>query len=259
MRAILTYHSIDTSGSPISVHPDAFARHLDWLSSGRVQVTSIAGLLNLPPEADAVAITFDDAFENFLEVAPALAARRLAATVFVVSDRAGATNAWEQPPAPGIPVMPLLGWPALVRLQEQGIVIGAHGRTHRALTGLDQTAVEDEVRGSADAIARATGRRPDVFAYPYGRFDEAVARAVAADFRYACTTEFRTIEASSRRERLPRLDMYYMHDPARLESWGTARFRRFVNVRHQLRRVKQALVGVHRPQARSSQARVHHD
>ena len=40
MRAILTYHSIDESGSPISVDPDAFRRHVRWLASGRVRVTT---------------------------------------------------------------------------------------------------------------------------------------------------------------------------------------------------------------------------
>ena len=30
MRAILTYHSIDASGSPISCAPDAFGRHVSW-------------------------------------------------------------------------------------------------------------------------------------------------------------------------------------------------------------------------------------
>ena len=40
MRAILTYHSIDDSGSPISIAPADFRRHLDWLTSGRVPVRS---------------------------------------------------------------------------------------------------------------------------------------------------------------------------------------------------------------------------
>ena len=38
MRAVLTYHSIDDSGSPISVRRDAFQRHVKWLASGQVAV-----------------------------------------------------------------------------------------------------------------------------------------------------------------------------------------------------------------------------
>jgi hypothetical protein len=34
MRALLTDHWIDCSGSPISVAPQAFNRHVTWLMSG---------------------------------------------------------------------------------------------------------------------------------------------------------------------------------------------------------------------------------
>ena len=88
MRAILMYHSIDTSGSTVSCHPDAFDRHVRWLSSGRVAVTSIEGLLALPSSMDAVAITFDDGFVNFRDIAaPRLLANGLTSTVFVVSEQ----------------------------------------------------------------------------------------------------------------------------------------------------------------------------
>ena len=38
MRAILTYHSIDESGSPISISRRDFRRHIEWFASGAVQV-----------------------------------------------------------------------------------------------------------------------------------------------------------------------------------------------------------------------------
>ena len=65
MKAILTYHSIDPSGSPISVSPDAFEAHVRWLSTGRVRVVPLEELGQLSADVDAVAITFDDGFENF--------------------------------------------------------------------------------------------------------------------------------------------------------------------------------------------------
>ena len=65
MRAILTYHSIDPSGSPISVSPAAFRRHIEWLASGRVRVVRLEELMRLPAGEDAVALTFDDGFAKF--------------------------------------------------------------------------------------------------------------------------------------------------------------------------------------------------
>ena len=48
MRAILTYHSIDDSGSPISVSPAAFRRQLEWLVAERVRVVPLSELSHLP-------------------------------------------------------------------------------------------------------------------------------------------------------------------------------------------------------------------
>ncbi|TFG50637.1 MAG: polysaccharide deacetylase, partial [Gemmatimonadales bacterium] len=45
MRAILTYHSIDDSGSPISVAPEQFRAHVRWLQSGVIRVVPLAELL----------------------------------------------------------------------------------------------------------------------------------------------------------------------------------------------------------------------
>ena len=56
MRAILTYHSIDESGSPISVAPAAFRRHVEWLASGRVRVVSLEEIVRLNDAVDAVAL-----------------------------------------------------------------------------------------------------------------------------------------------------------------------------------------------------------
>src|SRR5689334_5253011 len=177
MRAILTYHSIDTSGSPISCHPDAFDRHLKWLTSGRVRVTSVDELITLPSSADAVAITFDDGFVNFAEIAaPRLLEHGLPVTVFVVADRVGSSNMWDARPAAIVPHLPLLDWPALVRLNEHGVTLGAHSRTHRDLTRIGATDLEDEIQGARERIEDRTGYRPTLFAYPYGRTNAASAR-----------------------------------------------------------------------------------
>lgn len=236
MRAILTYHSIDASGSPISCHPDAFERHVAWFRSGRVRVTTVPELVTLPPSVDAVAITFDDAFVNFAEVAaPRLLEHGLPVTAFVVADQTGMTNAWDGTPERGIPHLPLLDWSALARLHERGVTIGAHTRTHRDLTQLRPHAVDSEVRGSAEAVHKQIGTRPSVFAYPYGRFDRDTAAVVSRVFPYACTTEFRVLEPEITPAALPRLDMYYFQHPGRLERWGTPGFNRFVAFRRGLR------------------------
>lgn len=239
MRAILTYHSIDDSGSVISCHPDAFARHVAWLASGRVRVTTIDGLTELPDSTDAVALTFDDGFVNFGEVAaPRLLEHGLPVTVFVVADLAGTANSWDARPNRITPDLPLLDWAALVHLQGRGVTLGAHGLTHRDLTRLEPGALDDEVRGCADRVEERSGRRPTVFAYPYGHRNEASTRIVAQAFRWACTAEFRTLVTPEPPSALPRLDMYYFQGARSLDGWGTAAFEARIRARHGLRRAR---------------------
>lgn len=234
MRAILTYHSIDDSGSVISVSPSVFARHVGWLRSGHVRVTSIPELLTLPPEADAVALTFDDGFCNFAtDAAPLL--QELPVTLFVVTDHVGRTNQWGGRAQAGIPTLPLLDWPALARLAASGVTLGAHSRTHPDLAALGPEAIAEELTGCVDRLQTEVGVAADVFAYPYGSLSPAAVAAVAARFPWACTTELRAIRHEERRAELPRLDMYYFRQPGRLESWGTSRFLAYLTARRLLR------------------------
>jgi peptidoglycan/xylan/chitin deacetylase (PgdA/CDA1 family) len=242
MRAVLTYHSIDDSRSAISVSPDAFERHVRWLASGRVRVVPLDELAARPPDEDAVALTFDDAFENFgTRAAPRLAAHGLPVTLFVVTGCVGGTNDWHGRPAPGIPTLPLLDWPALERLAAAGTSLGAHSRTHPDLTRLDAASLDDEIFGSAESLRTRLGHAPRAFAYPYGRFNATVAARVSSCFAWACTTDLRPFEREEDPAQLPRLDMYYFQAPGQLEAWNSPSFRGRLGVRRGLRRLRSAL------------------
>lgn len=242
MRAVLTYHSIDPSGSPISVSPAAFRGHVEWLASGRVRVLPLDALLDADPDADAVALTFDDGFVNFAdEAAPWLLEQGLPVTVFAVTDHVGGTNTWTGQPEPGIPVLPLLGWDDLARLAERGVTIGSHTRRHPRLAGLDPAALEAELAESADAIGRRLGCRPRWFAYPYGSTSPAAVAAVARHYQGAVTTDYRLVEPGEDRLQVPRLDAYYFGSPRALDRWATPGFRRTIWLRRQARRARSAL------------------
>ena len=244
MKAILTYHSIDDSGSVISTDPATFREHVKWLAAGAVRVTPLDEVLHLPSDADAVALTFDDGFENLGTIAaPLLADHGLVATAFVVTDHVGGTNAWGGIESSGIPTLRLLDWDGLGRLTELGVALGSHGRTHARLTTLSGAHLAEEVLRSADTVAAALGTRPTAFAYPYGSVSAEARSLVATAYRHACTTELRPLGDDDDPHLLPRLDMHYFREPRRLERWGTAEFRRRLWLRAQARRVRQQLVG----------------
>lgn len=226
MRAILTYHSIDESGSVISISEEVFREQIAWLARSHVRVVALDTLMRMPSDADAVSLTFDDAFVSFGDVAaPLLADHGMPSTLFVVADAVGKTNRWPERPDRGVPELPLLGWDALGRLHAQGVEIGGHSRTHVNLARLTHGRLRDEVVGGAERIKTEIGYTPAAFAYPYGAVNDAAVGIVASRFAWGCTTDMRWVSANEARALLPRIDMFYLRKRGQLQRWGTPRFR----------------------------------
>ena len=226
MKAILTYHSVDESGSVISITEQMFRRHVRWLASGRVRVLPLDRLADAPDDADAVAITFDDGLGSFERIAaPLLREHGLPATLFVVTGAVGTTNVWRAGADAGIPVFDLIGWETLGRLAAQGVSLGAHTCTHPNLALIDRDEVEREIVTSKATLRRELGLDATTFAYPYGALCDAARDVVAREFRYGVSTRLAVLAPHDDPALLPRLDSYYFRAPGTLEAWGTARFR----------------------------------
>ena len=226
MKAILTYHSVDETGSVISIDERAFRRHVQWLASGRVRVVPLDTLPTLAEDDDAIAITFDDGLESFGRIAaPLLREHGLPVTLFVVADAVGATNEWHGRRDAGIPVFPLLDWDALGALAAAGVALGAHTCTHLDLASADAQSAEHEIVSSKTRLARELGVDATTFAYPYGGVSAAARDVVAREFRFGVTTRLATLAPHDDPARLPRLDSYYFRTAGTLEAWGSTRFR----------------------------------
>lgn len=243
MRAVITYHSIDPSGSAISISEAEFRRHVRWMASSSVTVVSLNELLTLPADANAIALTFDDAFQSFGEIAlDLLSEHGFPSTLFVVSGKVGGTNSWELDAGSSLPVLPLLDWRGIADATEAGVALGSHGRTHRALTTLSRDELDAEVGGSLEDFQRELGVSPIAFCYPYGEVTTRERDAVAGSYRLAVTTELRAVVREDDRYTLPRVDAYYLRGRGRLESFGTPAFERYLKVRRRGRRLKRSVV-----------------
>jgi peptidoglycan/xylan/chitin deacetylase (PgdA/CDA1 family) len=240
MRAILTWHSIDRTGSPISVSPEQWRHQVAWLRRDGVRVLSIPDLLADANPGPAVALTFDDGFANFItEALPVLETHGFPATIFAVSGHVGGDNRWRGRSSTLVPRLPLLSWEELGRLPDDLVTIGAHTRTHPHLDQVsDESQIEDELLGCALEIERHLGQRPPIVAYPYGGVSPAVVRIAGEHFRWGCTTELQPLGATDHPVLLPRLDVYYLREPARLGAWGSARLRSWLWLRRGGRRLR---------------------
>jgi peptidoglycan/xylan/chitin deacetylase (PgdA/CDA1 family) len=121
------------------------------------------------------------------------------------------------------------------------VTLGSHSQTHPHLRQLRGRLLIDEVEGAAARLRAETGRQPAAFAYPFGEYDTEVTGVVGAVHSLACTTEFRSLRPTENPLRLPRLDAYYFRRPGRLESWGSAAFRRYLWFRRGGRRLRHVL------------------
>ena len=242
---VLTYHSLDTSGSVVSVAPEAFAAQMSALAEAGFRGVSLREALiyrearNAWPER-CVALTFDDGYANFYEsAAPALARHGFTGTVFVVSGHVGGRNDWDRPPA-GLGLRSMLSWSQIVELSSAGIEIGAHTRRHRDLRRLSMPEARGEIVGSRAEIENRLGRSVESFAYPFGHVSPASLEIVKREFRVACTTVLRRAGGEPLHE-LPRVDMYYLRAPQRLQRLLDGRLDQYLTIRRLGRMARSAL------------------
>jgi peptidoglycan/xylan/chitin deacetylase (PgdA/CDA1 family) len=237
--AILTYHSLDASGSVVSVAPRRFAEQMASLARGGRKVAPVEEVHRVQ---GAVALTFDDGFANFYEHAlPVLAQYGFPATVFVVSGYCGRDNNWPSQPRAGIPRLALMSWSQLKELAACGIRLGAHTVNHPRLPQLKAHEVEEEMRVSQAEIEDRTGETASVFAYPYGATNGPVREAAAKYFRLACSTRMGFVAENSDAFDLPRVDAYYLNQQFWFENlfnaWGSG----YVGARKALRSARELL------------------
>lgn len=244
---IITYHSIDSSGSVISTSPDVFIRQMGHLSYSGYTAISLRELARslragVPLDPKTVVLTFDDGFRNFYtEAFPILSKYRFSATVFVVTDFCGKHNDWPGNPD-NFPRTKLLSWKEIKELDARGIEIGSHTRTHQDLTRLSEIEITAELLGSITAIADKLGRKPATFAYPFGKVDVRSRRLVEEYFDAACSTVLGKVGPRSDLFRLSRIDSYYLANQRLFEIIPSAAFDNYMRVRQAMRTVRSLIV-----------------
>ena len=234
---ILTYHSLDNSGSVISIPPAVFREQMEWLAANGVPVVPLDRIRETP---GAVALTFDDGFRNFFEQgAPLLRQYGFPATVFAVSGFCGGWNDW--PGNAGIPRLQLMSWQELEQLAKAGITVGCHTATHPYLSRLPAADLEEELYRSRSAIEDRIGMAVETFAYPYGDLTRRERQAASRHFRLACGTRLAFLSAGCDALDLPRVDAYYLRSRFWFRGLDKAYGSAYLAARSWLRVVRQRL------------------
>lgn len=240
---ILTYHSIDNSGSVVSTSPETFQRQMQYLSEASFNVISLNAIMdclheNRPLPSRALAITFDDGYENvYTEAFPVLEKYGFGATGFLITDYCGKHSDWPGN-SPSFERRPLLSWSEIEEMRRHGFDFGAHTATHPDLTRVSIQQAEREITGSKAEIEDRLGVEARCFAYPYGKYNSEVQEIVRTQFLGACSTKLGKVRSDCDPHALRRIDMYYLSHPALFSALSANLLEWYLGVRQVLREIK---------------------
>lgn len=147
----------------------------------------VKGKKPIPPRA--VALTFDDAYENFYEYAlPILQKHGFPATVYAIAGMLGQSADWLI--ADGHAAPPLMTGARLRELLSAKIEIGSHSFNHIRLAEQSPDIALNEALKSKTVLEDILGTSVDHFCYPYGSHNLQTVEAVAeAGYLTAITCE----------------------------------------------------------------------
>jgi glycosyltransferase involved in cell wall biosynthesis/peptidoglycan/xylan/chitin deacetylase (PgdA/CDA1 family) len=197
----LCYHSIASAGPPfLSVDPDLFERQLATLRRHGYRPGNLETLDRLAAgerlSGRYAFLTFDDGYlDNHVTALPLMKAYGYTGFLFVLPGHVDSGDMLDWPEvsaeAAGYPhLMRSLSWPLVEQMAEAGWEIGSHTLSHSHLPQIDDEALVEELLDSRRRIAERFGSC-ETLSYPFGEWDERVARAVrAAGYKFAFTLPF---------------------------------------------------------------------
>jgi peptidoglycan/xylan/chitin deacetylase (PgdA/CDA1 family) len=242
---VLTFHSIDNSGSIISVAPFRFRKLLHRLHQRGYQSISFPDVIEWllgrrVYRSPRVMITFDDGFENLYSQAfPVLIELKYRATLFLTSGYCGKKNNWPGQ-HPSIPTLSMLTWDHLKEMDQTLFDVQAHTKTHPCLYKLSPEKIKTELMDSKTAIEKRLAKQVDYFAYPYGYFHTDEDTMVRQYFKGACTTHLDFLEPNMDRFLIPRIDMFYFSNKMTSRFFLSPLFVPYLRLRQSLRRLHNA-------------------
>lgn len=240
MRAVLTFHSIDDSGSVLSYPPKTFHKLLDAFERCEIPILDLDALLQ-PDTPRGVVLTFDDGMRTvFTEALPILRSHSAPAHLFLTTGVVGATNRWPGQPA-SAPLFEMLQWSEIEALQGSGVRIEAHTVRHPDLRQLSDAALRDECEGADETVAAKLGVRPRYFAYPYGLSDARVRAFARQRYCGSLTTDLRMLRRDEDKAALPRLDTYYLRHDMIFRDLQALHSRSYLGLRRALRLLRNGL------------------
>ena len=215
---VLMYHRFGDSRYPsTNITIEQFEAHIKELKRGPYRVLPVVDIIDAlkrgaPLPGHAVGITIDDAYASaYTDAWPRLRRAGFPFTVFVATG----------PVDRGVDGM--MTWDQIREMADSGVAIGHHSVTHPHMAGGETARNARELERAAARFGEELGRRPRLFAYPYGEASlEVIDQVREAGFAAAFGQHSGAVGEASDFLYLPRFSLN--------EKYGDmARFGRVVN------------------------------
>jgi peptidoglycan/xylan/chitin deacetylase (PgdA/CDA1 family) len=204
---VLLYHVVKPNpdpNNPYQFNLEEFEKHMAYLHENDYRTLTMKQYFNILDKKAAmpdkpILLTFDDNSNDFYPyVYPVLQKYGMKATQFTVSD--WVNGSWNMTSDEILTVM------------ENGIDIQNHSVTHPFLANFSKEQQYAEINNATIALKELTGRKTNVFAYPYGNYNaDTIAILEELGFKGAFKVGGGISTDQSDRYELPRIMMLQEH------------------------------------------------
>lgn len=173
---VYCYHSISNYDWRFSVSKEQFEKQMNWLFEWGTPITPVdfekymRGELHLTQ--NSFLITFDDGYQDVLQVKEFLHEKGIQPIVFVLSNRDQVNRSELETDRS------LLSDAEISELKVSGWSIGSHGATHPDFAKISHDQIQSEIVGSKEVIEKKLNCSVDYFAYPKGVYSSEILNTV---------------------------------------------------------------------------------
>lgn len=234
MRAVITFHSIDESDDILSCTPQTLRRILTFLEGKNIPVVDLNSLIENQDQT-GVALTFDDGMQSvYSEALPVLREFNAIAHVFLTTGLMDQQTTWPDE-GQGVGSYQMLTWQQVDKLLQHNIIFESHTHTHPDLQLISRDKLQVECETADKLIYERTGRRPEFFAYPFGRHNSQSRDYIKHRYQAAFTTELDYLKNSSDRSTFPRIDSFYLANQCVLANLDNYLAKAYLTLRSTMR------------------------
>jgi peptidoglycan/xylan/chitin deacetylase (PgdA/CDA1 family) len=215
---IFCYHSVSNNKWRFSIKPKDFKKQIDYITK-HYEYCPLEDIFKVAQDKSKLSyysITFDDGYNDLLNIVPYLKNLEIKPTLFMLSDKLHIVKESLDSD------LPLLSNKNLKKLIAAGWSIQSHGQTHAILTELTTNHLENEIFESKEVIEHMVGKKVTSFSYPCGKYNNKVINFIKkSGYKYAFSMDDGFINKTTDKYSIPRIGVDASHSFSEFKYLGS--------------------------------------